>query len=85
MGLRKYFFAPIAPQINVIILKVSKILVVIRFYRFAKWHCNFAINGKSSAETIVPFELYPSLPTYITLRCSSNVNKVEWLMPVPVV
>jgi len=49
---------------NVIIVNISKILVVIRFYRFAKWQCNFAINDKSSAETILPFELYPPLPTY---------------------
>jgi len=49
---------------NMLILNVSKILVVIRFYRFAKWQCNFAINDKSSAETILPFELYPPLPTY---------------------
>ena len=68
-----------------IILNVSKILVVIRFYRYAKWQCNFAINGKSSAETILLFELYPRLPTYITLRSSNNVNIVEWLMPMPVV
>jgi len=49
---------------NVIILNVSKILVVIRYYRFAKQQCNFAISGKSSVETILPFELYPPLPTY---------------------
>ena len=81
---KNIFFARIAPQINVIILNVSKILVVIRFYRFAKWQCNFAINGKNSAETILPFELYPPLPTYLTLHSSSNVNLVEWLMPMPV-
>jgi len=33
--------------LNVIILNVPKILVVIRFYRFAKWQCNFAINDKN--------------------------------------
>jgi len=49
---------------NVIILNISKFLVVIRFYRFANWQCNFAINDKSTAETILPFELYPPLPTY---------------------
>jgi len=48
----------------VIVLNVSKILVVIRFYRFAKWQCNFAIKDKSSTETILPFELYPLLHTY---------------------
>jgi len=48
---------------NMIILNVSKILVVIRFYRFAKCQCYFTINHKSSAETILPFELYPPLPT----------------------
>ena len=42
---------------NVIILNVSKILVLIRFYRYAKWQCNFAINDKSSAGTILPFLL----------------------------
>jgi len=47
---------------DVIILNVWKILFVIRFYRFAKWQCNFAINDKSSTETILPFELYPPLP-----------------------
>ena len=45
-------------------MSLSKILVVIRFYRFSKWQCNFAINGKSSAETILPFELFPPLPAY---------------------
>jgi len=48
----------------VVILNVSKISVVIHFYRFAKWQCNLAINDKSSAKTILPFELHPSLPTY---------------------
>jgi len=70
----------------VIILNISKISVVIRFYRFAKWKCNFAINDKSSAKTILPFELYPSLPTYsITLSSSSNVTIVEWQVSTPVV
>ena len=32
------------------------------------------LNGKSSAETILPFELYPPLPTHITSRSSSNVR-----------
>jgi len=65
IGRRKYFFARIASQItiSVIILNVSKILVVIRFYSFAKWQCPFAVSGKSSAKTILPFELYPPLPT----------------------
>ena len=48
----------------VTILNVSKILVVIPFYRLAKWQCNFAINDKSSAEAILPFELHPPLPKY---------------------
>jgi len=64
---------------KVIILNVSKILVVIQFYRFAEWQCNFAINDKCSAETILPFELYPPLPTYnVEFYSSSNVNIVEW-------
>ena len=52
---------------DVIIRNISKMLVAIRFYRFAKsWQCRiyFSINGKSSAETILQLELYPPLPTY---------------------
>ena len=62
---------------NVIILNVSKILVVIHFYRFAKWQYNFAINDKISAETILPFELCIHLYPHFTLSSGSNVNVVE--------
>jgi len=50
----------------VIIMNISKLLVVIRFYRFAKWQCigYFAINDKSSAGAILQFELFPPLSTY---------------------
>jgi len=63
-------------------LNLSKILVSIQFYRFAKWQCTvyFAINGKSSSETILQFELYPPLPACnVVFYCSSNVNIVRWL------
>jgi len=82
---KMYFFARIAPEMNVIILNVSKILVVIRYYRFAKWQYYFTINGKNSAENILPFELYPPLPTHVPLRSSTNVNIAEWLVSMPVV
>jgi len=45
--------------------------------RFVKWQCNFAINDKSSAETILPFELFHLCP-HITFSSSSNMNIVEW-------
>jgi len=46
----------------------------------------FAINGKNSAETILHFELCPlHLSSHVTLSSSSNVNIVEWLVPMPAV
>jgi len=45
----------------VIFLTASKILVVMWFYRFLKSTVYFAINGKSSAGTILLFELHPPL------------------------
>ena len=38
------------------------------------------INGKSSAEANLHFELYP--PLSISLISSNNVNTVEWLVSV---
>jgi len=48
---------------NVIILNISKILVVIRFHRFAKWQCIFCHQMQNSGGTILQFELYPPLFT----------------------
>jgi len=62
---------------NVIILKISKILVVIRFNWFAKWWCTFCLNG-----TILQFK---HLCSHIRLSSSSNVNIVEWLVSMPAV
>jgi len=42
----------------------------------------FAINGKSSAGTILQFELFPP---FSTLNSSSNVNIVEWLVSMTAV
>ena len=49
---------------NVIILKISKILVVIRYHRLAKWQCIFCHQMQKRCWTILQFELYPPLFTY---------------------
>ena len=50
---------------NVIILKISKILVVIRFHTgLPNGSVYFAIKCKNSTGTILQFELYPPLFTY---------------------
>ena len=44
------------------------------------------MNGKSSAVTILQFELYPPhLCAYITLSSTSNANIVEWLVSISAV
>ena len=49
---------------NVIILKISKILVVIHFTGLLNGSLYFAIKCKNSAGTILLFEQYPPLFTY---------------------
>jgi len=68
----------------VIILKISKILIVIRFHRFAK-SVYFAIKCKNTAGTIMQLELYPLLFTHNVVSFSSNVIIVEWLVSMPAV
>jgi len=77
----------------VIILKITKISVVIKFYRFAKYgsvghRLCLSINGKSSVETILPLELYSLLSTYNAelffshfdfLLCKLNCISYFWL------
>ena len=66
------------------ILKISNILAVIRFHRFAKWQFIFYHQMQNSAGTILQFELHPPLFTYnVEFYSSSNVNIVEWLVSVP--
>ena len=48
----------------VIILNISKLLVVIRFHRFAKWQCIFCHQWQKLCWDILQFELLPPLSTY---------------------
>ena len=64
-----------------IILNISKLLVVIRFYRFAKWQCIFCHQWQKFCWAILHIELFPQ----IRLNPSSNVNTVEWLVSMTAV
>jgi len=61
---------------NVIILKISKILFVIRFHRFAKWLFVYVLP--SNAKTLLGLFCNSNcihLCSLITFRSSSNVNR----------
>jgi len=61
-----------------------KILVVIRFYRFAKWECNLPWMAKALLRQFCNSNCI-HLCEHITLSSSSNVNIVEWLVSIPAV
>jgi len=63
---------------NVIILKTSKILVVIRFHRIAKWQCIFCHQMQKLCWDYFANCIHCCL--HITLSFSSNVNIVECLV-----
>ena len=64
---------------NVIILKISKILVVIRFHRFAKWRCIFWNQMQKLCWDYFEIRTVSTF-SHITLISSSNMNIVEWLV-----
>jgi len=72
IGLRKFccFY--------VIILKISKILVVIRFHGLLNGSVYFAIELFCKSNCI-------HLCSHVTLSSTSNVNIVEWLVSMPAV
>ena len=67
-----------------IILKRSKILVVIRFHRLAKWQCILPSNAKTLLGLFCNLNCI-HLCSHITLSSSSNVNIVEWFVSMPAV
>jgi len=67
IGLRKFCC------FNVIILKISKILVLIRIHRFVKWQCILPSNAKTLLGLFCNSNCI-HLCSHITLSSSSNVN-----------
>ena len=70
--------------IYVIILNIWKILVVIRFYRFAKSECILPWMAKVLLRQFCNSNCI-HLYEHITLSSSSKVNIVEWLASIPAV
>ena len=70
--------------IYVITLNTSKILVVIWFYRFAKWECILSWMTKALLRQFCNSNCI-HVCEYITLSSSSNVNIVAWLVSIPAV
>ena len=67
--------------IYVIIVNISKILVVIRFYRCVKWECIFPWMAKALLRQFCNSNCI-HLCAHIMLSSTTNGNIVEWLVSI---